>query len=102
MKLKNIYYTYELDEIKPVFAQAGVVAKQVYNHVYEDPNDETKNKALALVAKRATNITIIHSPYRTFLHSCLKQELSDKEKHTLAETQEAFKKCVLKWKEMKK
>ena len=91
---KKVFYTFQLDELLDIEPQLENIAQRIEDGF---TLDEKELKARAYALHQLSPI-IKESSYHEFLHNCLKEELSDKEEHTLKETQEAFKKCVLKWK----
>ena len=99
MKIKHIYYTYELPELD-FYPYVIKKAKEIAREVYEHPDNERLNKAIAMIAGRGARVIIQHSPYREFMSKCLKRELSGKE-NTLADTWSAFSKCAVEWKKKK-
>mgnify|MGYP001773487384 FL=1 len=98
---KRVYFTYQLPELSDFYPQVYSFVKEIKRKVYDEPYDEKRVKAIAYVVHNTAPL-IRHSPYHEFLSDCLREEMSGKEDRTLADTQAAFKKCVLKWKEMKK
>ncbi len=78
----------EIEERRKVALKAGDIDKvREYNEI------------LALLRYKG-GIIKRPNPYLEFMSECISNEVPKNGKHSLGETQEAFKKCVLKWNQM--